>query len=76
MDAGIDLNSASREVLIAVIVRQQAIIERLEKRIAQLEGQAKPLGSRRMTGLKPKAGRKPSPKGPASRGPRALPAPA
>ena len=65
MDAGIDLNSASREVLIAVIVRQQAIIERLEKRIAQLEGQAKPPGSRRMPGLKPKAGRKPAqPKGP------------
>ena len=65
MDAGIDLNSASREVLIAVIVRQQAIIERLEKRIVQLEGQAKPPGSRRMPGLKPKAGRKPAqPKGP------------
>ncbi len=65
MDAGIDLNSASRQVLIAVIVRQQAIIERLEKRIAQLEGQAKPPGSRRMPGLKPKAGRKPAqPKGP------------
>ena len=65
MEAGIDLNSASREVLIAVIVRQQAIIERLEKRIAQLEGQAKPPGSRRMPGLKPKAGRKPAqPKGP------------
>ena len=61
MEAGIDLNSASREVLIAVIVRQQAIIERLEKRIAQLEGQAKPPGSRRMPGLKPKGPRKSRP---------------
>ena len=65
MDREIDLKTADRDVLIAIIVRQQAIIERLEKRIAQLEGQAKPSGSGRMPGLKPKADRKPAqPKGP------------
>ena len=67
MDREIDLKTAYRDVLIAIIVRQQAIIERLEKRIAQLEGQAKPSGSGRMPGLplKPKADRKPAqPKGP------------
>ena len=39
MDAEIDLNAASRDVLIAIIVQQQAIIERLKRRIAQLESQ-------------------------------------
>ena len=42
MDTEIDLRTADRDVLIGIIVRQQAIIERLEKCIAQLEGQAKP----------------------------------
>ncbi len=60
MDREIDLATADRDVLIAIIVRQQAIIERLEKRIAQLEGPAKPSGPRRMPGLKPKADRKPA----------------
>ena len=60
MDREIDLATADRDVLIAIIVRQQAIIERLEKRIAQLEGLAKPSGPRRMPGLKPKADRKPA----------------
>ena len=55
MDKEIDLKTADRDVLIAIIVRQQAIIERLEKRIAQLEGPAKSKGSGRMPGLKPKA---------------------
>ena len=67
MDTEVDLTTADRDVLIALIVRQQAIIARLEKRIAQLEGQAKPANSRRMPGLKPnaKADRKPAPpKGP------------
>ena len=67
MGSEIDLNNADRDVFIALIVRQQAIIARLEKRIAQLEGQAKPANSRRMPGLKPnaKADRKPAPpKGP------------
>ena len=60
MDTEIDLRTADRDVLIGIIVRQQAIIERLEKCIAQLEGQAKPQGSRRMPGLKPQADRKPA----------------
>ena len=60
MDREIDLKTADRDVLIAIIVRQQAIIERLEKRIDQLEGRAKPGGSRGMPGLKPKASRKPA----------------
>ena len=60
-----DLGAAHRDVLIGIIVRQQVSIEGLEQRIAQLEGQAKPSGSRRMPGLKPKADRKPArPKGP------------
>ena len=67
MDTEVDLTTADRDVLIALIVQQQAIIARLEKRIAQLEGQAKPANSRWMPGLKPnaKADRKPAPpKGP------------
>ncbi len=60
MDTEINLRAADRDVLIGIIVRQQAIIERLEKRIAQLEGQAKPQSSRRMPGLKPKADREPA----------------
>ena len=51
----------TREVLIEIIIRQQAIIESLEKRIAQLEGRAKAKGSGRMPGLKPKADGKPAP---------------
>ena len=60
MDGEIDLTTADRDVLIAIIVRQQAIIESLEKRIAQLEGRAKSGGSRGMPGLKPKADGKPA----------------
>ena len=60
--AGIELRTADRDTLIALIVRQrdliirqQAIIEGLEKRVAQLEGRVKSKGSARMPGLKPKA---------------------
>ena len=60
MDSEIDLSTADRDVLIAIIVRQQAIIESLEKRIAQLEGRAQSGGSRGMPGLKPKAKQKPA----------------
>ena len=60
MDKEIDLTTADQDVLIAIIVRQQAIIESLEKRIPQLAGQAKSGGSRRMPGLKPKAEGKPA----------------
>ena len=59
MDPGNDQSTADRGVLIGIIVRQQAIIESLEKRIAQLEGRAKSRGSGRMPGLKPKAVQKP-----------------
>ena len=71
MASEIDLNTADRDVLIGIISQQQAIIEGLEKRVAQLERQAKADSSRRMPGLKPKTDRKPGqPKGP--RKPRPL----
>ena len=71
METGIDLRTADRDTLIAVIIRQQAIIDQLEKRTAQLEGQAKSSGNRRMPGLKPKADRKPDqPKQPRKRRPQ------
>ena len=70
MDQEIDLQTADRDVLIAIIVRQQVIIERLEQRIAQLEGSAKARGSGRMPGRQPKADRKPAqPKAPRQRRP-------
>ena len=55
MERESDLRTADRDTLIAIIIRQQAIIENLEKRVAQLEGRAKSKGSARMPGLKPKA---------------------
>ena len=36
-----DLRTADRDTLVAIIMQQQAIIDQLEKRIAQLEGPAK-----------------------------------
>ncbi len=60
MDAEIDLSIADRDVLIAIIERQQAIIGSLEKRIAQLEGRDKLGGTRRMPSLKPKAEQQPA----------------
>ena len=66
MDTEVDLTTVDRDVLIAIIVQQQAVIAelqvmivRLERRIAELEGQAKPDGPPRMPGLKPSSGRKP-----------------
>ena len=60
------LSAADRAVLIAIIAQlqatvleQQRVIERLERRIAELEGQAKPGGPSRMPGLKAKPGRQP-----------------
>ena len=67
MDTEVDLTTADRDVLIAIIAELQAVIVRLQRRIAELEGQAKPDGLPRMPGLKPnaKADRKPAPpKGP------------
>ena len=59
MDGEVHLRTADRDVLIGIVIRQQAIIERLEKRIAQLEGRAKSGGWGRMPGLKPKGDEKP-----------------
>ena len=66
MDTEIDLTTASRDVLSAIIVQQQAVIAelqvmivRLERRIAELEGQAKSGGPLRMPGLKSSSGRQP-----------------
>ena len=78
MELGNDLRTADRDTLIALIVqqrdltiRQQAIIESLEKRVAQLEGRAKSKGSGRMPGLKPKADGKPAqPRKPRKRRPQ------
>ena len=48
MDTEVDLTTADRAVLIAIIAQlqatvleQQRVIERLERRVAELEGQAK-----------------------------------
>ena len=58
MERELDLTTASREVLLAIIAK-------LQQRIETLEGKAKPGGPRGMPGLKPKADRKPAqPRGP------------
>ena len=60
MDTEIDLTTATRDVLIAIIAQlqatvleQQRVIERLQRRIAELEGQAKSGGPPRMPGSSP-----------------------
>ena len=75
MDANLDLNSASREVLLAIIAQQQAVIQEqqtvvseLQRRVEVLEGKAKPGGPRGMPGIKPPAGQRP----PRKEGPRKL----
>ena len=71
MERESDLRTADRDTLIAIIIRQQAIIESLEKRVAQLEGRAKSKGSGRMPGLKPKAdGKTDQPRKPRKRRPQ------
>ena len=59
MDTEVDLTTVDRDVLIAIIAELQAVIERLQRRIAELEGQAKPDDPLRMPGLKAKSARKP-----------------
>ena len=73
MDTNLGLNTASREVLLAAIAQQQAVVQeqqaviaQLQRRIEVLEGKAKPGGPRRMPGLKPSAGQRP----PGKDGPR------
>ena len=67
MDSELDLTTAGRQVLPAIIARQQAAIlelqttiadqqaaiDRLQRRIEALEGKAKPGGPPGMPGLKP-----------------------
>ena len=82
MDTEVDLTTADRAVLIAIIAQlqatvleQQRVIERLQRRIAELEGQAKPASrpecpaSRRNRAGSPQRSR-----GPASSDATALPA--
>ena len=59
VDTEVDLTTVDRAVLIAIIAELQAVIERLQRRIAELEGQAKPGGPPRMPGLKASSGRQP-----------------
>ena len=61
-----DLSKASRDQLVEIIVRQQAAIGRLERRIAELEEGLKPGGPRRMPGNKPGSSRR----GPEKKEPR------
>ena len=57
-----DLSGASREELVEIILRQQAVIGRLERRIAELEERLKPGGPRGMPGNKPASERGPKEK--------------
>ena len=80
MDTELDLNTASRQALLALsarqqavnlelqttILEQQAVIARLQRRIEVLEGKAKPGGPRGMPGIKPPSGQRP----PRKEGPR------
>ena len=65
MNRDLELTTASREVLLATIGEQQALIAQLRGRIEVLEGQAKPGGPKGMPGNKPQSRRKaPKEKGP------------
>ena len=57
MDTEVDLTTVDRDVLIAIIAELQAVIERLQRRIAELEGQAKLGDPLQMPGLKAKSAR-------------------
>ena len=60
METEVDRSTADRAALIAIIVRLQATVLELQRRIAEPGGPAQPGGPPRMPGLKPKANRKPS----------------
>ena len=62
MENKIDLRTASREALLAVIARQQAVIDELQRRIAALEGGLKGKGRPGMPGNKPGAKSEPAEK--------------
>ena len=82
MDTEVDRTTVDRDVLIAIIAQlqatvleQQRVIERLQRRVAELEGQAKPGDPPRMPGLKSSSGRQPpAQQGPRKQRPTALPA--
>ena len=62
MGSKIDLRTASREALLAVIAGQQAVIEQLQRRVAALEGGLKGKGRPGMPGNKPGAKSEPAEK--------------
>ena len=71
MDTEVDLTTASRETLLAMIAQQEATIDQLQQRVAALETRVNTRGSPGMPGNKPakaqklprKATRKPRPHG-------------
>ena len=58
----------------AVIARQQAVIDQLQRRIETLEGEAKPGGPKGMPGIKPKSGRQQTPRKKGEERPQEAPA--
>jgi hypothetical protein len=67
MDTQLDLTTASKETLLAIIAEQKAIIAQLQRRMAALEARPNTRGCPRMPGNKPSARqrrpRKEAPKG-------------
>ncbi len=59
MDSELNLNAASRETLVALIVEQRAVIDQLQRRIGALESRLNRRGSAGMPGNKPPSGRQP-----------------
>ncbi len=57
METELDLATASREVLLAVIAEQKATIAQLQQRVAALESRLNARGSPGMPGNKPSSGR-------------------
>ena len=75
LERELDLSTASREVLLAIIARQQAVIDQLQRRIETLEGKAKAGGPGECLASSPKpTGSRPSPGGRGSLGATVSPA--